>query len=382
MKPDVAVDRDALYYPFIHITDVNWLKATLLCFPGVRRMVPQSYAPSDSDEIKQFCDVVGPRHAPLLTSVDLFSPEALAAEEALLAKLAQHDAEIRARFGQAETMKTHTQEQLCQLHDEKIVLHLYAYLTSGPEGQALAWRADPPANRPHRQFGQWLSLHPALGNAILSVKALAIANSLGLDIVTDSSQVHEVVAAESDADVFDALLSGRVSRPMPAADDVVDDLAEVVMTTAFDVRRLTAQQIADLLANGHDLRRFKNALVPFAATLPSITDPKERQVRLDAVANDVISEWNKYRKSLPKFALNALVDAVELKWPDIATAGLFVSPHTWPIGAGLGLAILMHKGAKVVRNFGDQTNGPYRYLSSVAKVADRRQSVLSIAPPP
>ena len=49
MSAEVALDRDALYYPFIHITDVNWLKATLLCFPGVRRMVPQSYVPTDSD---------------------------------------------------------------------------------------------------------------------------------------------------------------------------------------------------------------------------------------------------------------------------------------------------------------------------------------------
>jgi hypothetical protein len=27
MNAGVALDRDALYYPFIHITDVNWLKA-------------------------------------------------------------------------------------------------------------------------------------------------------------------------------------------------------------------------------------------------------------------------------------------------------------------------------------------------------------------
>ncbi len=32
MNAGVALDRGALYYPFIHIIDVNWLKATLLCF--------------------------------------------------------------------------------------------------------------------------------------------------------------------------------------------------------------------------------------------------------------------------------------------------------------------------------------------------------------
>jgi hypothetical protein len=69
MSAGVAMDRDALYYPFIHITDVNWLKATLLCFPGVRRMVPHSYVPTDSYAVREFCDVEGPRGEPLLTRV-------------------------------------------------------------------------------------------------------------------------------------------------------------------------------------------------------------------------------------------------------------------------------------------------------------------------
>jgi hypothetical protein len=307
MTSDVALDRDALYYPFIHITDVNWLKATLLCFPGVRRMVPDDYITSDSDEVREFCQIVGPRHTPLLSSVNLFSPEATEAEENLLAKLRQHDDEIRAKFCQAATMKTHTPKQLCQLHDEKIVLNFYNYLMSGHNGQTLAWRGTPPPDRPHRNDGQWLSLHPALGNAILSVKALAIADSQGLDIVTNSTEVHEIVSAQSESEVFDALLSGKTARRAPGADATVDDLAEVVMTAGFDVRGLKAQQIADLLNNGHDLRQFKNALVPLAATLPTITDSKERQRRLDGLGHDVLKEWDNYRESLPKFARDALI---------------------------------------------------------------------------
>jgi hypothetical protein len=37
------VDRGALYYPFIHVKDEHWLKATLLCFPFLDRMVPSGY---------------------------------------------------------------------------------------------------------------------------------------------------------------------------------------------------------------------------------------------------------------------------------------------------------------------------------------------------
>jgi hypothetical protein len=144
---------------------------------------------------------------------------------------------------------------------------------------------------------------------------------------------------------------------------------------------LTALQISELLADGHDLRRFKNALVPVAASLPPITDDSERRKRLEAAAAEILNEWTKYRKSLPRFALDALGEATELKWPEIAAAGFLASPHTWWIGAGLGVGLLTHKGTKVFRQFRDQANSPYRYLSKIAKVSARTHSTLSIAPP-
>jgi hypothetical protein len=69
MSDTIALDRDALYYPYIHIHDVNWLKSTLLCFPSVHRIVPEyghdASLGGDSPEIQQFCKIVGAR-GPLL----------------------------------------------------------------------------------------------------------------------------------------------------------------------------------------------------------------------------------------------------------------------------------------------------------------------------
>lgn len=208
-----------------------------------------------------------------------------------------------------------------------------------------------------------------------------MADAFGLDIVTDSTNVHDIVAAHSAADVFDALLNSRTAPQPPTTQDSVDDLAQIVMTTAFDVSRLTPRQIADLVADGHDLRRFKNALVPIVASLPRMTDDGERQRRLEAAANEVLAEWSRYRKSLPQFALDAIVEVTDLKWPEFATAGLLLSPHTWWAGAGLGIGLLTHKGAKVFQKFREKTNSPYRYLSNIQKVSTRTQSSLSIAPP-
>ena len=49
---------------------------------------------------------------------------------------------------------------------------------------------------------------------------MALAKSLGLDIVTDATHIHEVVAGQSEEDVLAALLGGNLStKKAPAADD-------------------------------------------------------------------------------------------------------------------------------------------------------------------
>ena len=66
----MAIDADALNYPYIRIRDVNWLKRTLLVFPHVVRISPYIGAPTDSPEVEAFRRLDG-RRGPLLQSVDL-----------------------------------------------------------------------------------------------------------------------------------------------------------------------------------------------------------------------------------------------------------------------------------------------------------------------
>src|SRR5262245_19398979 len=207
MSSDVALNRDALYYPYIHITDVDWLKAALLSFPRVKRMVPPGYVPVDSPEINEFCNIIGPGNEPLLSTVDLFSDAAKRAEERLLAKLESNDDLIRSRYSHAATLRElgPKADQL-RLHDEKIVLNLFNHLIGSEDMNSLAWRTTAPPGRPDRNQGQWLALHPALGSAILAVKAVAISRDLGLDIVTESSSVHQVVASNVEDEIFDTLI--------------------------------------------------------------------------------------------------------------------------------------------------------------------------------
>lgn len=46
--------KSALYYPYIRIQDIDWLKANLLIFSQVSRMLPNNFDPFDSDEVKRY----------------------------------------------------------------------------------------------------------------------------------------------------------------------------------------------------------------------------------------------------------------------------------------------------------------------------------------
>lgn len=383
MNHQVALDRDALYYPYVHITDVNWLKGTLLCFPGVRRMVPGYYEPNDLPEIKEFCNTAGPRGEPLLTNANLFCAAATAAETDLLEKLKANDQFIRSRYSRRKTIQELGDgANLFRLHDEKIIYQLTKYLKVGGKDDCLAWRTEKPEDRPLRHYrGEWLGMHPALANAILAIKAIAIAEDNGLDIVTDSESVHHTVISKKPDDIFDELIGKHTPNPAPTTADVVDDLAEIVLSTNFDVRKLSAKQIAELLADGKDLRQFKNALLPVAASLPEIRDPDERAKRLQTAAAEIGAEWEKYKKKLPWFALEALLDTSEVKWPELANT-MLGGGAAWKIGGGvgLGLAVVSYAGLKVWHGYKKKTSSPYSYLSKISRAASEPQHPFLILP--
>src|SRR5688500_9758954 len=45
---------EALYYPFIHFRDEQWIKAMSLYWDGFSRIVPRGYRTHDGDDIRAF----------------------------------------------------------------------------------------------------------------------------------------------------------------------------------------------------------------------------------------------------------------------------------------------------------------------------------------
>jgi hypothetical protein len=225
----VALDRDALYYPYIHIRDVNWLKATLLCFPQVRRITPRpsDLRIDDPEEIRPFREVIGARGQPLLVeeytgpSPEVAESPAYRAQERLLGMLEKHSAFIRERYSRIATIRDFPENpDAFQIHVGKMQTELVHFLAS----RDLGW--SPRISRKTSEKSRWVAAHPALGEAIMSVIAIAIARDKGLDVVTSSGRVHHAIAALDENEVIDRMLNRSGSGNTTPSSELVDELAE------------------------------------------------------------------------------------------------------------------------------------------------------------
>jgi hypothetical protein len=82
----MAADVDALNYPYIRVRHVEWLKRTLLIFPHVVRMTPDSHAPADDPAVSEFVWTSGSR-GPLLRSARLWDQHVQNAQYTLIEEL-------------------------------------------------------------------------------------------------------------------------------------------------------------------------------------------------------------------------------------------------------------------------------------------------------
>lgn len=356
-------ERYALYYPYIHIRDANWLKATLLWFQQVRRIVPEQFTLKDSPEIREFRDVAGPA-GPLLIEARLFEEPVGQARTNLLRQIEGNLDTIINKYSKKKTS--------AKLVDA-FQVHRYKLL-GGPDGDQLpnlliqhklAW-----TSRTSKDADMWLSMHPQLGKAIMSVLALAIAKNEGLDIVTPNESVHDTLLAERENDVFDALLDLPRKASAVPDEDLADDLAQIVLTTQFDYTMLNAEHIKTLLDEKKDLKNFRQRVGEIVSDIPAGIGVAERERRLIDKKNEILHEWEEHRRLLPKFAREALFETTAEETlkraaehlPELATvAAGTLTAHALGAAPGLGLTIIAGAGLKMWR----RRESPFKFLNRV-----------------
>lgn len=358
-----------LYYPYIQIRDPHWLKATLLWFGQIRRIVPEQYTINDPPEVKEFTQTPHPGGiGALLEVARLWEAPILDAKDRLQKNLETHLSVLVPKYAQARTPE-HLRESF-QIHKYKLLDNLNGIsLPNFLVQNDLAWEV-----RGGADSYNWLAMHPKFGAGIMSILALAIARNEGLSIVTSDPDIHNTLVAERESDVLNALLDLPRNVDAVLGEDLADDLAQLVFTTQFDLSSLTAAQVATLIEEKKDLVQFRTRVSEIVSDIPAGIGPSERVKRLEGKRKEILYEWDQYRSVLPKFAKDALAEtsleegvkkAVEHA-PEmiglVGTAAAGKITATFLGGApGFALTVLAGAGLKMWRN----RDSSLRFLSRV-----------------
>src|SRR5260221_1953396 len=134
-------DKKALYYPYIHFRDLDWLKATLLCFPQVSRMVPTELKQEHNEIVHAFYNLTNENGERLISEIYLDSwgnSPAYKAQERLLNKLRSNLDFLKSKYSRHITTKTVPKNEIWRLHFEKMNSELWNFLIEND----LEWNDD------------------------------------------------------------------------------------------------------------------------------------------------------------------------------------------------------------------------------------------------
>jgi len=359
-------DRDAVYYPYIHIRDRAWLNGTLLCFPHLMRMVPSSYPLRDDPWLREYFETAGRRNKPLLQTVDFWQDEVREVQGALAAKIEEdvehHGLAFADRFKLPATLIEHGSKDSFQISQDRLIGigasgRLYDVLRTNE----LIWRTSPD------EFG----IHPALGEAIMATVAMTLAARDGMDVVTPSGPVHDVLAARRAESVYDVLVRGEPVLPAHGP-ELVDDLASLVVVGAFNVAALSAKDLSKLHASGEDLGTFRAELAKHVASIPAMPNRVRREEYLQEKASDVLHHWHQHRLNISNFARSLYstdaLDIGESAAKDALEAligGGLVSVAS--LGPGLIVGVVWYAAKRGLHAVKQARESPYRWLSRIHK---------------
>jgi hypothetical protein len=326
--------RPALYYPYIHIRSEDWLKATLLCVPVVKRLIPENYDPEDTGDIAPYAKIAGP-YGELLQRVPAYSAAADQAQQELFSKIRDDLDTIKEAYGRAKAPPVDEY----WIHDAKFSGSLLGYL----EDEGLAWKsADPNA------YGQrnWYALHPILGKAVMTCIGLSTARDSDLDIVTADGKYHEALLTTDEDDIFDALLRQRRLQKLTADSEARRDLGQLVIAFAgINLKALPPDRIPELQASKR-FAAFGNLLRRSASTIDKNTDEATYNRELKAEAEEIVDAWRDAVNETSKDLREAVFESVVLGSEVVKT--LVKGPEVYELIAVGGLG-LWRVGDKVKR---------------------------------
>jgi hypothetical protein len=368
--------NEALYYPYIHVRDENWLKGTLLLFERVQRMIPLHLNNVYDDDIWVHAYSSYPN--PLLSPANLYSERVFRAQQHLAQRIGNdaQDPQFRYRYGEDETrQRMALDDPGFQIHAMKMEPNLTEALKKG----GFAWLPR------HPDGGDYLEMHSDIGNVVMGTLAVACAQSEDLDVVADpsSGRLHQCLAERNSEDLYDAWLHPNLAMRGPLA-ATGQELFNFMVRFPCNLEDVTPKDLQSLGADREPIRDLIAKLDEAARKIKMDPGPKRDEAFRDATAA-ALEGWRQDRKNLHgfwrRFWGDGLLDA-GAKFIDTAAekaipAGLSGSAFATAAGAtalasgligagvGLGISVVVIAYKSYAATVQQEAKSPYRFLTAL-----------------
>ncbi len=315
----------ALYYPYIHFQNIDWLKSALLYWDGLKRLVvPLRDPPNDDDDVRMA------RDEGLVAEVEL-GPYIARAEAHFRKVILPHVKEAQEDFHGFAIRRHYPDEYL-----EQLLAPIENNLMFRPECVSTGFRAelldqelayymgpgvglDPPAL--HRLFTEeerkdrWLRLRSGLGSVYLVCLAVEAGAAMNTPPVTDN------LGFQACSDYF---LYGKLStsdRGLGTSHDSVLLNLDLQFPGPEDLKHV---RLADIVKfNRHHVderRRLRKAIEEVSATIASLEDQNSVSDFLAEKRDEVQEAISDHRKALDELAVSSLSSLLRISSPAAMTA--------------------------------------------------------------
>lgn len=358
--------EEALYYPNIVLPGESWLKSNLLMFPSMRRIIPTDFV-DDSPYIAPYLD------KGLLRPAEIYSYGCYRAQDWFLSRIRSI---IEENPRTEETLNVEKFRQKSNLF---------------PATVHIGKLGDPIASflLRHRLATEgrngFLDMHPALGEALMSTIAIALAQEDGLKIVTENGKIHSWLRDLSYEDAVDALISDQYvleSGDVGLLPTSRETRLSLVLFSMADVSALDAEGLSKLQGEREALDELLNVFSEHCAKVPQMKN-EEREIEiLEEVANEIISKWKEDRRNFTNFwkdffgtDLTKKSDSFLQRVATTVTPGLVAGGGVAALadakllaaGAGFGVALVVHAAQSWRSSKRTETESAFRYLTMCEK---------------
>lgn len=303
------MQRPALYFPYVHIRDDDWLKVAALYWPSVRRLVPPDYIKHDSPTAQAFAEANILKDEDPGRLLDAMTWDLLDTLRTNVDRLCQ-DFSIESAvkdwdgrpWADGRTAPAYVWQELGWIHLSKFPPQVLDHLIDN--GLAVRGRPTDPLSDHHEPMDAWIGLHPALAGAYMTALAGRISVGARFQPLTDQPDLR-VATPSSDVRAATNLLIG--SEPGAAGSDAVAKGTETYIMLALEHARPKnldsipaasiiecREKLADELASFRDYVERQQVELAELAAIP-LTDR-----RLEAFAEHVAETVERPLRTLEK----------------------------------------------------------------------------------